>query len=75
MMTKGIILMEYGLYLTDIIDKTGLPKDDIAVVRHTLSDENALRVWRAGIEFFEEYQKIRPVDYFSRHLYSISLLL
>ena len=64
--------MDYSLFLTDIIEKTGLPKDDIAVVRHTLSDENALRVWSAGIDFFEEYQRIQPLDYFSKKIYIFS---
>ena len=66
--------MSYSLYLTDIIEKTGLPKEDIAVVRHTLSDENVLRVWRAGIDFFEEYQRIQPADYFSKKKYIFSFI-
>ena len=66
--------MEYSLYLTDLIEKTGLSKEDIAVVRHTLSDEKAFRVWRAGIDFFEEYQKIQPKDYFLKKRYIFSFV-
>ena len=66
--------MEYSLFLTDIIEKTGVPKDEVAVIRHTLSDEMARRVWRAGMEFFEEYQKIQPPDYFSKKKYIFSFV-
>ena len=66
--------MGYSLYLTDLIEKTGLPRGEVAVVRHSLSDEKANRVWRAGIEFFEEYQKIQPKDYFSKKKYIFSFV-
>ena len=66
--------MGYSIFLTDIIEKTGLPKDEVAVIRHTLSDTNARRVWRAGMDFFEEYQKIQPVDYFCRKKYIFSFV-
>lgn len=66
--------MNYSLFLTDIIEKTGLPKDEVAVIRHTASDEKANRTWRAGLEFFEEYQKIQPKDYFSKKEYIFSFI-
>lgn len=66
--------MEYSLFLTDIIEKTGLPKDNIAVIRHSLSSDMVKKTWRAGMEFFEEYQKIQPKDYFLGKKYIFSFI-
>ena len=66
--------MNHSLFLTDIIRITNLPKEEVAVIRHTLSDENANRTWRAGIDFFEEYQKIQPKDYFCKKRYIFSFI-
>lgn len=64
----------YSLFLTDIIEKTKLPKDEVAVIRHALSDDKAGRVWRDGMEFFEEYQRIQPKDYFCKKRYIFSFI-
>ena len=66
--------MGHSFYLTDIIDKTGLKREEVAVVRHTLSDEKANKVWRAGMDYFEEYQKIQPKDYFCKKRYIFSFI-
>lgn len=52
--------MDKSLHLTDIIEKTGLPKSEVAAVRHSLNHENARRAWDAGFEYFEEYQRHQP---------------
>ena len=54
----------YTLMLADIIEKTKIDRDNIALVRHTRSNEFFAEVWKEGIEFFEEYQKIQPENYF-----------
>lgn len=66
--------MGHSFYLSDIIEKAGLPKNEVAVVRHTLGDKNANRAWKAGLEFFEEYQRIQPKDYFCKKNYIFSFV-
>ncbi len=56
--------MDKSLYLTDIIEKTGLPKNEMAAVRHSLNHEYAKRAWDAGLEYFEEYQRLQPLGNF-----------
>lgn len=66
--------MDNSLYLTDIIEKTGLPKDEVAAVRHSLNHEYAKRAWDAGIEYFEEYQRLQPLGYFDGKKYIFSFV-
>ena len=66
--------MKRSLYLTDIINITGLPKNEVAAIRHSLNHANAKRVWDAGFEYFEEYQKIQPKDYFDKKKYIFSFI-
>lgn len=64
----------YTLMLTDIIDKTGINHDDIAIIRHTKSDAFFAEVWKDGYHFFEEYQKIQPENYFHGKKYIFSFI-
>ena len=41
--------MEKSLYLTDIIEKTRLPKSEIAAIRNSFNNENARRAWDATL--------------------------
>ena len=64
--------MQSSLYLTDIISKTELPKDNVAAIRHSLNHDNAKRTWDAGFEYFEEYQRLQPMGYFDGKKYIFS---
>ena len=68
------MMNEFTLYLSDIIDKTDISHDNIAVIRHTISDSNFHRVWDAGMDSFEEYQKIQPDNYFHGKEYVFSFV-
>ena len=62
--------MQSTLNMGDIIEKSGLPKDNIAFIRHSLGHKNFSDVWKDGnIDFFEEYQKIQPEHYFHDRKY------
>ncbi len=65
---------KYTLMLTDIIEKTGIDHDDIALIRHTKSDAFFAEVWKAGNRYFEEYQKIQPENYFHGKKYLFSFV-
>ena len=65
---------EYTFSLADIIKKTEIANDDIALIRHTVSDRGFKSVWDEGIEMFEEYQKIQPKDYFHGKNYIFSFV-
>ena len=56
--------MEHTLYLTDIIEKTSIPRDELVAIRHSLNHANARLAWDSGFEYFEEYQRIQPKNYF-----------
>lgn len=71
----GITDMQSTLNMGDIIEKTGLPKDDIVFVRHSLNDKNLKNVWRKGnVGFLEEYQKIQRKGYFHNKKYVFSFI-
>lgn len=55
---------DYTFKLSDVINKTAIEHDNIALIRHTRSHDNFRKVWDAGIDFFEEYQRIQPENYF-----------
>lgn len=65
---------QYTFSLSDIIEKTGIDHDDIALIRHTISDSGFKDVWDEGTEMFEEYQKIQPKDYFHGKNYIFSFI-
>ena len=46
---------DYTFKLSDVIDKTDIDHENIALIRHTKSHENFRRVWDAGIDCFEVY--------------------
>ena len=58
-------MVQSTFYMSDIIEKTGLPADDIALIRHSFGHKNFAKVWNAGREYFEEYQRIQVEDYFN----------
>ena len=47
--------MAKSLFLTDIIEKTGLPKNEVAAVRHSLNHDNARLAW-GGIAWLKNLQ-------------------
>ena len=67
-------MADYTLMMADIIDKTGLPHNNIALVRHTLTDHGFKKVWKDGMDMFEEYQKIQPKEYFHGKEYIFSFI-
>lgn len=66
--------MGYSLYLTDLIEKTGIPRNELCAIRHSLNHENAKIVWDSGFEYFEEYQRIQPLNYFCGKKYIFSFV-
>ena len=50
---------DYTFKLSDVIDKTDIDHENIALIRHTKSHDNFRRVWDAGIDCFEVYQRIQ----------------
>ena len=64
----------YTILMSDIIDKTGIAHDNIALVRHTVSQKSFKEVWKGGKEMFEEYQKIQPQNYFHGKKYIFSFI-
>lgn len=64
----------YTFCLSDVIEKTGIAHDDIALIRHTKSNDGFRKVWDSGEEFFEEYQKIQPPNYFHGKKYIFSFV-
>ena len=65
---------KFTLYLSDIIDKTGIAHDNIAAIRHTKCHKKFNDVWKEGFKFFEEYQKIQPPNYFHGKEYVFSFV-
>ncbi|MBE5838369.1 GIY-YIG nuclease family protein [Butyrivibrio sp.] len=65
----------YTFFLSDVIEKTGIDHDKIALIRHTpKSHKNFRQVWEAGMDCFEEYQKIQPKNYFHGKEYIFSFV-
>lgn len=64
----------YTFCLSDVIEKTGFAHEDIALIRHAKSDDGFRKVWDSGKEFFEEYQKIQPFNYFHGKKYIFSFV-
>ena len=62
------------LNLWDIIEKSGLPPDNVAAVRHTLNHEWEKKCYEKGISFFEECQKFNPENYFHGKTYILSFI-
>ena len=65
---------DYTFKLSDVIDKTDIEHDSIALIRHTRSHENFRRVWDSGIDYFEMYQRIQPENYFHGKEYVFSFV-
>ena len=65
---------DYTFRMSDVIDKTSIEHDNIALIRHTPSHEHFQKVWAEGIGFFEEYQKIQRGNYFHGREYVFSFI-
>lgn len=65
---------DYTFKLSDVIEKTNIEHDNIALIRHTKSHDNFRRVWTEGIDYFEDYQRIQPENYFHGKEYIFSFV-
>lgn len=66
------------LNLLDIINLSGLPVDDVVVIRHSFNKKENKDIWDPyDRRFFEEYQSLQPVDkgdFFKNKKYVLSFV-